>query len=66
MWNAILVSYDLQLEIIRLDFKSGLETLMKEKPTKAIFLGTRIGDPNAVLFFRIILFSWKIALIDDL
>lgn len=40
--------YDLQLEIIRLDFKSGLENLVKEKPTKAIFLGTRIGDPNAV------------------
>lgn len=40
--------YDLKLEIISLDFKSGLETLMKEKPTKAIFLGTRIGDPNAV------------------
>ncbi|KAJ6824977.1 putative FAD synthase [Iris pallida] len=41
-------TYDLQLDIIRLDFKSGLEALMKEKPTKAIFLGTRIGDPNAV------------------
>ncbi|KAH0461227.1 hypothetical protein IEQ34_008802 [Dendrobium chrysotoxum] len=41
-------SYDLQLDIIRLDFKSGLETLLKEKPTKAIFLGTRIGDPNAI------------------
>ncbi|XP_020579992.1 FAD synthase isoform X2 [Phalaenopsis equestris] len=40
--------YDLQLEIIRLDFKSGLEALLKEKPTKAIFLGTRIGDPNAI------------------
>ncbi|WOL05428.1 FAD synthase [Canna indica] len=31
-----------------LHFKSGLEALLKEKPTKAIFLGTRIGDPNAV------------------
>ncbi|XP_020276685.1 probable FAD synthase isoform X1 [Asparagus officinalis] len=41
-------NYDLQLEIISLDFKSGLETLMNEKPIKAIFLGTRIGDPNAV------------------
>lgn len=41
-------SYDLRLEIIRLDFKSGLEALLKEKSTKAIFLGTRIGDPNAV------------------
>ncbi|KAL5995960.1 hypothetical protein ACLOJK_026033 [Asimina triloba] len=36
------------MEIIRLDFKSGLEALQKEKPIKAIFLGTRIGDPNAV------------------
>ncbi|OAY82112.1 putative FAD synthase [Ananas comosus] len=40
--------YGLPLEIIRSDFKSGLEGLLKEKPTKAIFLGTRIGDPNAV------------------
>ena len=47
----ILGSYDLQLEVIRLDFKSGLEALLGQKPTKAIFLGTRIGDPNAVLFF---------------
>lgn len=44
----ILGSYDLQLEVIRLDFKSGLEALLGQKPTKAIFLGTRIGDPNAV------------------
>lgn len=41
-------SYDLQLDIIRLDFKSGLVALLKEKTTKAVFLGTRIGDPNAV------------------
>ncbi|XP_064996610.1 uncharacterized protein LOC135632119 isoform X4 [Musa acuminata AAA Group] len=41
-------AYNLQLETIRSDFKSGLEALLKEKPTKAIFLGTRIGDPNAV------------------
>ncbi|KAJ0967293.1 hypothetical protein J5N97_024210 [Dioscorea zingiberensis] len=41
-------TYDLQLEVIRLDFKSGLEALLEQKPTKAIFLGTRIGDPNAV------------------
>ncbi|XP_072975439.1 uncharacterized protein [Typha angustifolia] len=40
--------YGLPLEIIRSDFKSGLEALLKEKPTRAIFLGTRIGDPNAV------------------
>ncbi|KAL6850530.1 hypothetical protein ACP4OV_021157 [Aristida adscensionis] len=41
-------TYGLPLETIRTDFKSGLETLLKEKPTKAIFLGTRDGDPNAV------------------
>ncbi|KAF3331797.1 FAD synthase-like protein [Carex littledalei] len=40
--------YGLQLERIQSDFKSGLEELMKEKPTKAIFIGTRIGDPNAI------------------
>ncbi|KAJ3680780.1 hypothetical protein LUZ60_015269 [Juncus effusus] len=40
--------YGLEMEIIKSDFKSGLEELIKEKPTKAIFLGTRIGDPNAV------------------
>ncbi|KAL6626481.1 hypothetical protein ACP70R_030207 [Stipagrostis hirtigluma subsp. patula] len=40
--------YGLPLETIRTDFKSGLETLLKKKPTKAIFLGTRNGDPNAV------------------
>ncbi|XP_043703123.1 FAD synthase-like isoform X2 [Telopea speciosissima] len=41
-------TYDLQLENFRIDFKSGLEALLKEKPIRAIFLGTRIGDPNAV------------------
>ncbi|TVU22473.1 hypothetical protein EJB05_32171, partial [Eragrostis curvula] len=41
-------TYGLPLEIIRTDFKSGLESLLKDKPTKAIFLGTRNGDPNAV------------------
>ncbi|KAG0453143.1 hypothetical protein HPP92_025807 [Vanilla planifolia] len=41
-------TYGLQLDIIHLDFKSGLEELLKEKLTKAIFLGTRIGDPNAI------------------
>lgn len=41
-------SYGLPLEIIRTDFKSGLEALLKEKPTKGIFLGTRNGDMNAV------------------
>lgn len=37
------------MEIIRLDFKAGLEALLKAKPIKAIFLGVRIGDPTAVL-----------------
>ncbi|KAL3536230.1 hypothetical protein ACH5RR_004691 [Cinchona calisaya] len=41
-------SYGLQMEIIRLDFKSGLEALLKAKPIRAIFLGVRIGDPTAV------------------
>ncbi|KAJ4978056.1 hypothetical protein NE237_008836 [Protea cynaroides] len=41
-------TFDLQLEIFRLDFKSGLEALLREKPIRAIFIGTRIGDPNAV------------------
>ncbi|KAM0826362.1 hypothetical protein ACQ4PT_068937 [Festuca glaucescens] len=41
-------TYGLPLETIGLDFKSGLEGLLKKKPTKAIFIGTRIGDPNAV------------------
>ncbi|CAN6463642.1 unnamed protein product [Victoria cruziana] len=41
-------TYGLQLEIISLDFKAGLVRLLKEKLVKAIFLGTRIGDPNAI------------------
>ena len=40
--------YGLQLDIISLDFKSGLEALLKAKPVRAIFLGVRIGDPTAV------------------
>ncbi len=36
--------YNLEMEIIRLDFKTGIEALLREKPIKAIFLGTRIGD----------------------
>ncbi|KAK6147060.1 hypothetical protein DH2020_017972 [Rehmannia glutinosa] len=40
-------TYKLQMDIIRLDFKSGLEALLKAKPIKAIFLGVRIGDPTA-------------------
>lgn len=41
-------TYGLQMDIIRLDFKSGLEALLKANPIKAIFLGVRIGDPTAV------------------
>lgn len=44
-----LCSYGLQMDIIRLDFKSGLEALLKANPIKAVFLGVRIGDPTAVL-----------------
>lgn len=40
--------YGLQLDIISLDFKCGLESLLKANPIKAIFLGVRIGDPTAV------------------
>ncbi|XP_062117349.1 uncharacterized protein LOC133831163 isoform X2 [Humulus lupulus] len=40
--------YGLQMDIIRTDFKSGLEALLKAKPIRAIFLGVRIGDPTAV------------------
>ncbi|XP_010490819.1 PREDICTED: FAD synthase isoform X1 [Camelina sativa] len=41
-------TYNLQLDIIRQDFKSGLEALLKANPIRAIFLGVRIGDPTAV------------------
>ncbi|XP_057983007.1 uncharacterized protein LOC131167941 [Malania oleifera] len=41
-------TYGLQMDIIRLDFKSGLEVLLKSRPIRAIFLGVRIGDPTAV------------------
>ncbi|KAI7742832.1 hypothetical protein M8C21_005672 [Ambrosia artemisiifolia] len=41
-------SYGVKLDIIREDFKSGLEALLKAKSTRAIFLGVRIGDPTAV------------------
>ncbi|XP_058207936.1 uncharacterized protein LOC131320990 isoform X1 [Rhododendron vialii] len=41
-------TYGLQLDILRQDFKSGLEALLKAKPIRAIFLGVRIGDPTAV------------------
>ncbi|KAI3447554.1 hypothetical protein Pfo_004219 [Paulownia fortunei] len=40
--------YKLHMDISRLDFKSGLEALLKAKPIRAIFLGVRIGDPAAV------------------
>ncbi|GFP90772.1 probable fad synthase [Phtheirospermum japonicum] len=43
-----LYSYKLQMDISRLDFKSGLEALFKSNPIRAIFLGVRIGDPTAV------------------
>ncbi|KAF9623513.1 hypothetical protein IFM89_003279 [Coptis chinensis] len=54
-------NYGLKIETIRLDFKSGLDALLKEKPTKAIFLGTRMGDPNAVnaFIFTLLFFSQK-------
>ena len=44
----------MQLDIIRSDFKSGLEALLKSKPIRAIFLGVRMGDPTAVLWFPIL------------
>lgn len=44
----IAATYGLQIDTIRLDFKSGLETLLKDKPIRAIFLGVRIGDPTAI------------------
>lgn len=50
MVYSYLSSYGLQLDIIRSDFKSGLEALLKAKPIRAIFLGVRIGDPTAVSF----------------
>ena len=49
-WVFSMSSYGLQMDIIRSDFKSGLEALLKAKPIRAIFLGVRIGDPTAVIF----------------
>ncbi|OWM82439.1 FAD synthase [Punica granatum] len=40
--------YGLKVDVIRTDFKSGLEALIKTNPIRAIFLGVRIGDPTAV------------------
>lgn len=48
LMHSFMSSYGLQMDIIRLDFKSGLEALLKANPIKAIFLGVRIGDPTAV------------------
>lgn len=41
-------TYNVLMDITRLDFKSGLETLLNNNPIRAIFLGVRIGDPTAV------------------
>ncbi|GMH26305.1 hypothetical protein Nepgr_028148 [Nepenthes gracilis] len=41
-------AYDMQLDIIRQDFKSGLDGLLKTNSIRAIILGVRIGDPTAV------------------
>ncbi|KAK4767571.1 hypothetical protein SAY86_015321 [Trapa natans] len=40
--------YGLKVDVIQTDFKSGLESLIEEKPIRAILLGVRIGDPTAV------------------
>lgn len=50
-------SYNLQMDILRLDFKSGLEALLKANPIRAIFLGVRIGDPTAVMKYDLKLFQ---------
>ena len=54
------------MDIIRTDFKSGLESLLKSRPIRAIFLGVRIGDPTAVLFVlylhRLHIFYWLLYL----
>jgi hypothetical protein len=36
------------MEVVRLEFKAGIDALHKEKPIRAIVLGTRMGDPNTV------------------
>ncbi|XP_059646819.1 uncharacterized protein LOC132293380 isoform X2 [Cornus florida] len=41
-------TYHMQMDIIRQDFKSGLEALLRTQPIRVIFLGVRIGDPTAV------------------
>jgi hypothetical protein len=40
--------YNLDMEVSRLDFKTGIEALQKQRPIKAIFLGTRLGDPDTM------------------
>jgi hypothetical protein len=40
--------YPLDMEVVRLEFKAGIDALHKEKPIRAIVLGTRMGDPNTV------------------
>ena len=39
--------YSLDLVVYKGDFMSGLTQLLLDRPIKAIFLGTRAGDPNA-------------------
>jgi 3'-phosphoadenosine 5'-phosphosulfate sulfotransferase (PAPS reductase)/FAD synthetase len=36
------------MEVVRAEFTAGIDALHKKKPIRAIFLGTRIGDPNMV------------------
>jgi len=40
-------TYNLNMHILQGDFKKGLEGLLASQPIKAIFIGTRKGDPNA-------------------
>jgi len=39
--------YGLGTETLRVAYKEGLQTIVTERPVKAILLGTRRGDPNA-------------------
>lgn len=40
-------TYNLNMHVLQGDFKKGLEGLLASQPIKAIFIGTRKGDPNA-------------------
>ncbi|KAH8946082.1 hypothetical protein BDL97_12G074400 [Sphagnum fallax] len=40
--------YPLDMEVVRAEFTPGIDALHKKKPIRAIFLGTRMGDPNMV------------------